>query len=165
MAYIDNTETNRELNEAIRGNANTNIAPQSISGQVMPVIDINPKNYRRANICKEGSTTGTSYTIYTTPTDRDFYLTTIQFTYTKNATADLATNDTLGISLKVNGATQYPIYFSTLTLTAQSDSIAITFATPLKIDRGSVIQLVRGAITAGNVVMSGSITGYTVDLN
>lgn len=59
MAYIDNSETARELDEAIRGNAQTNLAPKQIAGQVVPVIDVNPKSLRRVNRVISGTVAGT----------------------------------------------------------------------------------------------------------
>ena len=163
MAYIDNSDTKKEINDAIRGNAVSNLAPTQLANQVIPVIDVNPKALRRSNIARTASTSGASTTIYTTPADKDFFLVGANFSFIKDATSDIATNAALQLRCIIDGLTTAILNHAVITLTAQSGNISISFPFPLKIDRNTAISLFRASTTAGVTVIAGSIVGYTVE--
>jgi len=162
MAYIDNSETAKELNDAIRGNANTNLPPKILANQIIPVIDINPKHGRRANIVAGTvKTTSGSQTVYTTPANKDFYLTTVSYALIKDVACDMATGFST-ITCTVDGASSNLIVQPIITLTAQNQVITISFPNPIKVDRNTLISF-GGTYAAGVCVRSASITGYTVE--
>lgn len=167
MAYIDNTETARELVEAIRGNANTNLPPRQVNNSIQPVIDINPKQFRRSNICVGTIATANSdTTLLTTDSTKEFFLTSASLSGCKDATCDIPTGQWAMITAFPEGQTSSRaiLGLSGITLTAQNQSITQTFATPLKLARGTVISGSRGgAFTVGNNVRHFTIQGYYVE--
>lgn len=96
---------------------------------------------------------------YTTPTDKDFYLTAIQASFAKDATCDVASGPGR-VSVVIDGATQYILEFALLTLTAQSDAVVIVFPYPVKIDRTSSIAWTN-TFTAGAMARTLTLVGYT----
>lgn len=102
-----------------------------------------------------------SQTIYTTPAEKDFYLTSATVSIIKDATCDMATGAVV-ILVTVNGVQSAVIGISTLTLTAQSDSVSVSFKYPIKIDRSSTVVM-GGTFTAGACVRTGCITGFLSD--
>lgn len=161
MAYIDNSETIKNLNDSIRGNAVSNLAPTQLSKEVMPVIDINPNTNKKNNIVRGASSANTGSIVgYTTPTDKDFYLTNISMSYVKNATCDIATG---GYGAYVNmwgeSGIQSLHQFALLTTTAQSDGISIELANPIRLQRGTNI-IFDGTFTAGALMRTINVSGY-----
>ena len=163
MAYIDNTDTKKEMNDAMRGNAVSNIAPTKINDSVQPVININPKDYRRCNIVR-GQTLGTSGTttaIYTTPSDKDFYLCNYSLSIIKDATCDIASG-AITASITVDGASRIIAGIAVLTTTAQNSVITVSFNSPIRLDRNTSVSL-TGTFTVGSLQRTHSIVGYTVE--
>lgn len=136
--------------------------PSELAEKVVPVMEVNPKLLRRCNIVRGGnqSTTGT-FTIYTTPTGKEFYLSAATLSLTKDAACD-ASSGVVSMFATVDGVSQTIVRLSVLTLTAQDKEIALTFSVPIKVDANTNIT-VGGAFTAGNLIRGGSIIGYTVD--
>jgi hypothetical protein len=164
MAYIDQTQTKKEIEDAIRGNSVSNVAPSKVSDDVQLVLNVNPKDYRRCNIVKGAikSSTG-NLTVYTIPADKDFFLTSISAGFIKDAANDMATGD-IYFSCVIDGSITQLIRFPILTLTAQNAHTSLNLTTPIKIDRNSsIIISAVGGYTAGLMVRSCSITGYTVE--
>lgn len=159
MAYIDNSETKKELDEAIRGNAQTNLSPSNVAGQVIPVININPKHSRRCNITRATSATGSSGTIYTAPTDKDFFIVACSLSVCKDVTATSTNSD---INVTIDGATNPILSIAGLTLTAQSESVSLCFNSPIKIDRGTSVTI-SNTTNVANIRTRGTITGYTTE--
>ena len=123
---------------------------------IQPVIPI----VRTNNIVREAEGAGTgNSTIYTTPTDRDFYLT----GWVLNFAADAA-NDAVTIALQttIDNVTRILCRKKKITATAQSETIVCNYIEPIKIDRGANI-LIACTFTAGNIPRSATITGYTMD--
>ena len=153
MVYIDNTQTKKEMEDAVRGNSVTNIAPTKVNDFIQPVININPKDYRRVNIVRSRATAGA---IYTTPVDKDFFLTSSFLSVAKVA-ADTGTD--ASVTCTIDGASQTLTTVSGVTLTLNFANLAREFNPPIKIDRNTAITSV-----AGNITRCGSgICGYTVE--
>lgn len=160
MVYIDNTQTKKEIEDAIRGNSVSNLAPTKVSDTVQLVLPINPKDYRRVNIVKTGlATNATSATIYTTPTDKDFFLTSLALSIIKDVTSTSLRTD---IAVVIDGAAQNLLSICSLTLTAQAQNIAQSYHAPIKIDRGTNIT-VSNTTNVANITARANLTGYTVE--
>jgi len=154
---------NADAIQAIRAGAKLSISegfPQELTGQALPVMDMTPNFHRFANIVRsvQATTSGTS-TLYTTPTDKDFYLTAASLNYEKDVV-----NDSLLVYLSVviDGATNNVLRIGKLGTTASKGESSIALSPPIKLDRGSQI-LIGGSFTAGALNKSGSIIGYTVE--
>jgi len=122
-----------------------------------PVVEIKPKT----NIVRSQTAfNATSATVYTTPSDKDFYLISAALSTSKDATA---TSTTSSITSTIDAASGQDILrLGLLTLTAERNSIATQFNPPIKIDRGAVIT-VKNDTAVGNIRSVASIAGYTVE--
>ena len=127
-----------------------------ISPVIQPTIEIKPF----ANIVRNTSrgSTGTS-TIFLTPTDKDFYLTSVGMSGQFDVVAD---NTAIEIRAAINGVTRTLIDIRKLTLTPVTVQQFVSYNMPIKIDKGSTIIL-TSTFTVGAGSFSGFITGYTVE--
>lgn len=135
----------------------TDITPAITEEKVRLVY---PVNHKFTTIWKasDSSTSGTS-TIYTTPTDKDFFLTSISMSITKNATSD---NTGLSLTSTIGGAAVALSKILTETLTASSFVVTREFPYPIKIDRGVAISA-TSAFTAGASSRSVQIGGFILE--
>ena len=161
MAQIYNSDLTKEIVKTIKASTARDKIPDQIADKVVPVIDVNPDHNRFVNIIASAAAlNATSGTIYTTPADRDFYLTAACLSLIKDATA---TSTISAISCVINGITTNRVLrIEGLTLTATSQTVALAFEYPIKVDRNTAIVVTNAAAVA-NITASGSITGYIVD--
>jgi hypothetical protein len=134
--------------------------PTKIIPTIQPVLISNPE--RIVNVVKDGGNAVTgAVTVFTTPTDRDFFLTSIFIIGHCDVTCD-GTAYTLDVTLE-SGEEVNLIRMNKLTLTAFENSVGMNYTNPIKLKPGTDI-MITGAFAAGNSKKSGSITGYTVDI-
>lgn len=122
---------------------------------VVPLIPV-------ANIVKQAvRTTSGSVTVYTTPADREFFLSALTMSYECNAACD-----TLGIEcyIYVDGVQIPFVRLNKLTLTARADSMTWSFPNPIRIDKNSVISFYC-TYSAGSCSFNGTIVGYLEETN
>jgi len=117
---------------------------------ITPVISLKPV----ANIVKSATT---ATTIYTTPTDKDFYLTSLYLSVAKDAAQ---TGTSASITAIIDGVTVNLLSFISITLTASEVADNIVFNTPIKIDRGTAIATVASNWTSSR----SGLTGYTLEV-
>jgi len=161
MPTIYNSDLSKELQQGASLQVSGGI-PNQLAEKVVPVMEVNPKLLRRINIVKQISKTASgSSTIYTTPTDKDFYLCTALLSCSSDAAND-GTNFYLQCIPDEIGQTTNLIHITKITLSAINQSLVEYFFNPIKIKRNSVIAISH-TFTAGVANFSGSITGYTVD--
>lgn len=161
MEQINNNETIRECSNVLGYQVQE--IPKLDTSKILLVAEVNPKMSRRSNISRGTSrTTSGGLTVYTTPADKDFYLTHISYGLIKDATCDLASGES-SVTGTIEGASQKLINIPVLTLTAQNTFISTDFAMPIKLDRNTAISTSSTAYTAGSKVVSVAIQGYTVD--
>lgn len=157
MAYIDNTQTKKEIEDAIRGNSVSNLAPSKVSDNVQLVCNVNPKDYRRVNIVARQ---GGSGTVYTTPTDKEFYLTDTHLAGTVSAASTSATQTITITPLGQAAVICNSLYLRTLiTNDATSGVSNFSFSKPILLARGSAITYAQANCNAQDCV----IFGYTVE--
>lgn len=130
---------------------------QEISNEILdyitPTIEIEPKT----NIFKTAATTNaTSTTIYTTPADKDFYLTNINISLAKDVTSTSGYSALRGF---ISGVNMFLLTLRTLTLTPQIANESLNLKYPLKLDRNTIITLVNETNVA-NITSSAEIYGY-----
>jgi len=140
--------------------SNPNVLPKTIGDKIIPVIEVG-NNIDETFIIHTNSTTTGTITVHTTPTDKDFYLTSIEMSYATDVSCDMASAQN-GVVVIVQGASRVALSFSNIALTVQQSDRTITFPTPILLDRGSGITL-TGTFTAGVCIRGVSISGYTVD--
>jgi len=114
----------------------------------------------RINILKRVSytTSGTS-SVYTTPTDKDFYLCFAEISFLSDVL-----NDTLLVQLSVilDGESLVLAELRKVSLAIAANQLYIVFNQPLKLDKGTAINIL-GTYTAGALTKSAIIGGYTTD--
>lgn len=155
-AKIYNSNLTKEVIDGAKLQVQDGNIPSEIAEKVIPVMEVNPKLLRRVNIVKQN----TSGNIYTTPTDRDFYLT--AFNLSAYSTAVGANQ--ISISAIPYGETAGVVIgriclFNTAAIDSQNGVLSQDFTVPIKLARGSAISL----IAAGTTVRSATIFGYTTD--
>jgi hypothetical protein len=157
---IQSTDLKKAIIEATKINPSAATIPNKLSDVVVPVIDVSPAHNRVCEIVRAASAVNaTSTTIYTTPTDKDFYLTAASISTIKDVTA---TSLASFIETNIGGAARQILYIIGLTLTVQSGQTSISFPVPIKIDRGVNI-IIAHTTNVANVSSRGLIYGYTVD--
>lgn len=136
-------------------NLKTGDALGEIIPVITPVIPIVP----RINIIKRASAlNATSATVYTTPTDKDFYLTNACLSVIKDVTS---TSTSSTITAVVDGTTVNILEIASITLTVQENTVSQKWD-GLKLDRGSNIN-VTNSTNVANIRASACIQGYTVE--
>jgi hypothetical protein len=120
------------------------------------VIPIKP----RVNILKRGQAlNSTGATVWTTPSDKDFYLVAANLSFVKDATS---TSLASRISVTVEGVAINILDCAQLTLTAQSGNMSQQFNPPIKLDRNTNIT-VNNSTAVANCTSVANIYGYTVE--
>lgn len=127
--------------------------PEKIIQSIQPTLEMS-KKYADFVASAKTTTTG-SATIYLTPTDKDFYLTSIRWGFVKDVTSD---GTEIYVTFIVGGKTVYYYGYAPPT-TVSSDEWVINFNYPIKIDRNTSIAY-TGAFTAGTQTRFATITGF-----
>lgn len=132
--------------------------PTQLKNDIQPVFEINPRITRPTEIVKYASlSNATAANMYAnTPSDKDFYITSASLSMIKDATA---TTTQVSINVPINGAATNLLTLPGITLTAQNQSISISFHHPLKVDRNGLIRVVS-ATNVANILAHAVITGY-----
>lgn len=122
---------------------------------IQPVVLLEPTMNIVRNAAANNATTAT---IYTTPTDKDFFLCSGSLSVIKDATA---TSTLTAITAFVDGVAQNILTIAGITLTVQQQQNVFQITgRGLKIDRGTVIT-VTNTTNVGNVSANACIQGYT----
>ena len=152
-----------ELRDVAKIQVGSDMIPNVMSNQVVPVIDVNPKHARLGEVLtfKNHAVSGSS-SFYTTNTLKDTRVTGVMFHLIKDVACDVATG-AANITCVINGASQALASISLLTATAQSDVVFLSFPQPLKVDRGSIIGIGSNTYAAGLMSRSVVIYGYVID--
>lgn len=145
--------------DELKLNPLTDAIPRQVIPTIQPVFEVKKKF---ADILRGGTIASTSsQTLYTTPSDRDFYLTGACLSIDKSATCDIASGRYTMVCTINGTANQAILSVAITTLTAQSQSVSLSFPTSIKVDRGTVIALSAASFSAGTFVRAGSIVGFT----
>lgn len=148
-----NTSINLDMNRIfdLKGE-NTNL----VSDIIQPTVEIK----RICNICRAGGGTNTTpNTIYTTPADKDFYLTAAQISFSKDAGN---TTNQVALNVTIEGVSRQFLILACTSSVQQNDSIAQNFPNPVKIDRNTSITLTSTNVTAV-IRLDATIQGYTTE--
>lgn len=159
-AKINNSELVQGIVNTGKLQSGKDVIPTLLSEQVVPVIVTNPRLIRNNAILKAASlSNATTANVYTTPSDQDFYVCSASLAMIKDASA---TSTAISLSVTINSATVNLLAVPSITLTAHTEAIAVSFPYPIKIDRGSNIQIVSSTNVA-NILARGQITGFVVE--
>jgi hypothetical protein len=154
-----NSDTTKEIIAAFKLQSSMGV-PTGVNGIIQPVVNVNPKDYRNPIILKDATVTDAGGTVYTTRSDVDTYITGIQCSFIKDATA---TGTKAYATISVNNVVSVLFQVLQLTLTAQYGQEALFYRFPLKVDRGATLVLAQTGYTVGNQKLSIVVYGYTVE--
>jgi len=161
MAVIHNSDLTKALIDGAKLQTSSDRVPAELAEKVVPVMEVNPKLLRRAEVCSVGAATNaTSGTVYTIPADKEFYCTASSMSVIKDASSTSVFSSMIATGM--DGQTITLLTIPSITLTAQSESEALSFVPPLKIKPGTTIALTNSTNVA-NINTRGTITGYLVD--
>lgn len=151
-----NSQLVAETNNTFKIDTRVEKTPSAI-----PVAEVGLKGSKSIHIVASGTATNSnSTTIYTTPTDQDFYLT---FASLHVNNADAAGTSTLEqLTLVINGARVAILSQVSRVSTNHSGRAASIFQTdrhPIKVDRGTTITLTLNAVSASDLAVA-NIAGY-----
>jgi hypothetical protein len=154
-----NEATNRQIQDNLINelglHQGIDTIPKLIVPSIQPVFEVGKK----IGIVRSASKTTTGTTpIYTTPADRDFFLTNLFLSNVTDASCD---NTSIFIQFVQNGVTYY-LLFPKITLTAFSGNTQLNLSVPIKVDRASNISI-SSTFTLGTSTSHGVIVGYLND--
>jgi len=157
---------NNDIRTAIKQILNleqyTDRVPAEISSTVGLVVDVNPNHNRIVNIVRSGTAiNATSGTIYTTPTDKDFYILGANLSVIKDVTST-ATQSYIQITVDGDATPRSIMLSAGLTLTVQTSQNNFTLPVPIKLTRGTTVT-VNNDTAVANISTVGTIYGFTVD--
>jgi len=156
MVEVENTEILNNLSEKTKI-SNTATLPRILNNSIQPVIEVG-QNIDEYFIENGASTTTANTVIFTTPANKDFYLTFAVLSLAKDNVSD---NVISYVQAVINGITTRIISIGSLTTTEIHQTIGIGFH-PIKLDRNSAITVV-GSTTGGVIRKDASIMGFSVD--
>jgi hypothetical protein len=134
--------------------------PDELAEKIVPVLNVNPS--KPVNIFKSSNkitTTGGSAAGYATPLTSDFYLHGFAISLAKNATCDLAE-----IYLDFTPMNQPSSfwYLETITGSGENNNVIVNFPQPILMKRGTNVNIVAGAFTAGAMNARLMVWGHQV---
>lgn len=129
----------------------------------IPVVETNPKLLRRCDVVRSNTATNsTSVTLYTTPTDKDFFLVGCGVSVIKDVTStSLYTR--MQITPAGDAARQI-LNLPGLSLTVQTLATSLSLPDPIKLERNTTITI-QNSTNVANITASGYIIGYLVEPN
>ena len=160
MATIYNTDLLKTMIDGAGIQISKDVVPNQLAEKVLPVMETNPNFFKKITVLREtNGTNSVATTIYTTPTDRDFFLCGCSVSFAKDVTA---TSLSSSITADIDRVNRVLILLNTLSLTIERGSEVINFIPPVKIDRGASINQ-NNSTNVGNVYSRGIIWGYLGD--
>lgn len=162
MATINSSEIIRELIEVTGIQPSRDKIPSELADKILPVLEVNPKLTKNINFTAASSSTTTGGFGITMPTAQPVFITNLTASYSKDATANVATGR-ISVTAVINGATRDVATFAVITLTAESATITIHFNPPLRLDIGTTFSF-NGTFTLGVLSRTFCIAGFTYDL-
>jgi hypothetical protein len=160
-AKIYNSALTKEIIEGARLQQNQGGIPSEIAEKVIPVMEVNPKLLVRNDIVKyrlDNNSAGG--TIYTVPTDMEFYLTNVYMSLIKDVTATSILSTITAVIDGTSGSTVI-LAIPGLSLTPQTLTADVTFANPIKLAAGSVIAS-ASTTNVANIRVTNIISGYLI---
>ncbi len=159
MAQIYNSDLIKGMANDAQIQLNRDYPPQQLADKVVPVMETNPRILQKLNYTHSNTATNaTSATIYTTPTDQDFYLSAVALAIIKDATS---TSVKSAITATINGVAQDLLSIPEITLTAQTAQMSLAFPKDILIDKGTNI-VVTNSTNVANILATGVIFGYLI---
>jgi hypothetical protein len=160
MGTINNTQLQKELRDAFKIQQNVDAVPGKFEDRVIPVCEVNPKILTNLKMKAGLLNNGTTATLYTTPTNQDYYLCAVELSTIKDVTS---TSLFSAINVIIDGVATAVATIAGFSLTPQSEIVNLSFNNPIKVDRGTAITITNST-NVGNITSRGIIFGF-VDEN
>jgi hypothetical protein len=154
MAKYYNTSIAKDVQRIFNFKQADTLSPD-VGNIIVPVMPIQ----RVCDIVKSVISSSVQATIYTTPTNADFYLSSCTCGVIKDVTS---TSTSSSIIIQINGLAVRVIAIPGLSLTAQQNVTSVSFPIPIKCDRNSTITI-NSSTAVANILNSGQIIGYLVE--
>ncbi len=132
--------------------------PRELMDKIQLVYQVNQDHVVQRVEGASNSSTGNA-TIFTTPSAKDFFLTSASMSVTCDVVAD---STSYKLFVTINGVGKNLFELAKTTLVVFTDHIQMNFNPPLKLDRASIIGI-NQSFTVGDSTQVGVITGYEVD--
>lgn len=161
MSTIHNSDLFKEFRDGAKTQQLTDVIPTQLADKIVPVMEVNPKFFRRCNFFASGNrTTSGATTLATSATDKDTFITNIYLGWVFDVLTVITVNR---VQCVVDGLTV------TILLAPNSNAVAgtagaisVPLCFPIKVDRGTAITL-GVTSSAGTYSVSAGIIGYTVE--
>jgi hypothetical protein len=162
MVIVRSSDTLAALRDVSRLQNSVEQLPTTLSTQIVPTVEINPLLVKPSEPLgfNTSSTTG-SMVIFTSGVGYITYLTSLSFSFIKDATCDIA-DGKIDVSTTVDGKLSNIGTLAVFTLTAQSGSMQLVFPHPLRIDPGASVS-VGGSFSVGKLQRSANAQGFTIN--
>lgn len=162
MATIYNSDLTNELVKGAKIQVNRDNVPNRLADSVVPTLEVNPDLLRKSNFIKSVARSTTGILTLTSEASKDTYITGAWLSLVKNVLNDTA-SALYSITIIQDGLGKPIVGINALTLTASDQTVTITFANPIKIDRGTSATTNTLTVGAGAALLSMGLNGYTVD--
>jgi hypothetical protein len=158
MAIVTRSSIVNGMCETLGLQPGSDAIPRTIENSIKPVVDINIRN-STTFFSDNRSVTTSGATLFQTPIRNDFFITSAMISITKDATSD---GIIAYLSIFNGGTAKRFMQVPMQTATAGTFMISLSFPYPIKVDRGTNIQIVS-AFAAGTQVTFTQITGYILE--
>jgi hypothetical protein len=152
-----NSEVTQGIQKAIKRQGTPEY---KVSDTIIPTIEVNPQIIKNVVIANVDTGTSGATTIIASDPNRDIYITSVSLSIIKDVTCDIATGS-VNVNSTFLGALKNIIGLPVISLTAQNQSISVSFPHPLKIDRNAGVSI-SGTHAAG-VLRRNVVVSYFVD--
>lgn len=155
MATIYNSDLTKGIQQDAKIQIGKESVPNQLAEKVVPVMETNPRLLRPIEILV--SKNGTSGTLFTVPSDKDFYLCNAFISASNNAAAQTSIASLIGTSVS------YPAAVSILVVNFHTSNnvdvghaeLCKNFARPALLRRGTTISYTSSNVTAASFGISG----------
>lgn len=163
MAINRNSNLSEELRDVFKLQQNVDGSISNIAGQIVPVVDVNPKHARVVSFSKTATasnSTSSNIILSTEFTGKRIFLTGGCLSLIKDASST-STYSRIRVYFP-DGSAQTIALIVGISLTANSGSMAFSFNTPLEIKQGQV-AVVENSTNIANISAGAVLYGYTID--
>jgi hypothetical protein len=156
MAIINRSSVIQSAADILALQSGKDKLPSISIDNVQPVVEL----VKFSNIARHSSSGGAgTTTVYTTPPDKDFFITSISISVTKNVTCDAIL--CYGQAFQ-GGVLRRLVQMDFETVTAESRALSVSFPYPVEIDRNTAISIYIN-YAAGAAVKSICMTGILIE--
>jgi len=165
MARINRSDVIQKAVNDLAISATTDKVPNETLDKVQLTYDLN-KRFSSFVVNTSSTTTGTmSLSLPTVDARQETYITNLLYSFAKDATCDIATGAlTVQPTSDLQQIAKNLIHVAVITLTADAQTINVSFPYPLKVKNNSSIAC-GGTFTVGLLSRTVSVVGFTTSTN